>query len=97
MRVVSPKQSLDEFEQQLIERFTRSTSEKSHSGQIEYADRLTADGKEYQYYRPIRFKSSCLQMCHSGPASPEATPAKPLAEGELMAVMRITIPIQPEP
>jgi Na+-transporting NADH:ubiquinone oxidoreductase subunit NqrC len=93
-----PKQSLDKFEQQLLNRFTRSTSEKSKSGQIEYTERLTANGTAYQYYRPIRVKRSCVKVCHPAVSAAGVTePAKPFAEGDLMAVMRITIPMQPEP
>ena len=90
----SPKQTLDEFEQQLLDRFTRPASEKDESSQIEYVERLTADGTEYQYYQPIRAQKSCLSVCHREYSPAEA---KPLAEGQPMAVMRITIPIQLEP
>ncbi len=94
----SPRQSLDEFEQELLGRFSRSTVESGKSNRAAYAERLTEDGKAYQYYQPITVKRSCVSVCHaaSSPAG-VAGLTKPFAEGQPMAVMRITIPVQPEP
>lgn len=97
INAVGPKQSLDEFEQRLLDHFTRRAPEKGESGQIEYAERLTANGREYQYYQPILAKKSCLRVCHAPSSSSGlADQARPFVEGRPVAVMRITIPIRAE-
>jgi signal transduction histidine kinase len=67
-------------------------------------------GQLYEYYEPIRAQSSCLAVCHAPPlggsgidatgtgvslAGPAASPlTRPLQKGDVMAVARVTIPIE---
>ncbi|NBW95880.1 MAG: HAMP domain-containing protein [Planctomycetia bacterium] len=65
----------------------------------EYREFRTADKKEYHYYQPIRWKSSC-KVCHEyrgliGDAAPQAAgvAAPPhWAENDLMAVVKVVMP-----
>jgi len=71
----------------------------------EWDERLQADQNEYQYYQAIRAQESCL-LCHrmlgtglnsSGLilGGSEVVGGPPLAEGDLMAVVQVTIPNGP--
>ena len=65
----------------------------------EYREFRTADRKEYHYYQPIRWKSSC-KVCHEyrgliggPPAEAEGSPAhERWAENDLMAVVKVVMP-----
>ena len=67
------------------------------SGQ-EYREFRTADNSEYHYYQPVRARQSCL-ICHEykGLTAQQATVAadtdrQKLAEGDLMAVVKVVMP-----
>jgi signal transduction histidine kinase len=77
---------------------------------LEYREQIADAGREYQYFEPIRAKESCLTFCHRSPpggsgidlsgtgvalGSRHPTGAAPLAEGDLMAVVKVTIPHGP--
>jgi two-component system sensor histidine kinase BarA len=63
----------------------------------EYSEFRTEDGSEYHYYQPIRARKNCL-ICHeyrgtaSGTPTSADEPRPKLAEGELMAVVKVKIP-----
>jgi two-component system, NarL family, sensor histidine kinase BarA len=65
----------------------------------EYREFRTADNKEYHYYQPIRWKSSC-KVCHEyrgiigdAPAQADAGGAHVRhAENDLMAVVKVVMP-----
>ncbi|MFM8378392.1 MAG: ATP-binding protein [Planctomycetia bacterium] len=65
----------------------------------EYREFRTADNKEYHYYQPIRWKSSC-KVCHEyrgliggPPAEAEQSAAhERWAENDLMAVVKVVMP-----
>jgi signal transduction histidine kinase len=63
--------------------------------QPEYREFRTEDASEYHYYQPVRARKSCL-VCHeyrgsaAGAAAEGDTPR--LAEGELMAVVKVVMP-----
>ena len=68
-------------------------------GAAEYREFRTADNKEYHYYQPIRWKSSC-KVCHEYrgvigdvPVAPGATAEHVRhAENDLMAVAKVVMP-----
>ena len=64
----------------------------------EYSEFRTQDNSEYHYYQPIRARKSCL-ICHEYKtavgetvAGPENGALQPLAENELMAVVKVVMP-----
>jgi signal transduction histidine kinase len=64
----------------------------------EYREFRTADNSEYHYYQPVRARQSCL-ICHEyrGLTSEQAATApddirQKLAEGDLMAVVKVVMP-----
>jgi len=64
----------------------------------EYREFRTKDNSEYHYYQPVRARKSCL-ICHEYKtavgetvASTEGGPLRPLAENELMAVVKVVMP-----
>jgi two-component system sensor histidine kinase BarA len=60
---------------------------------VECRDFRTDDNQEYHYYQPIRFRQDCA-LCHEsrGPVG-AAGPGRPkLAEGDLMAVVKVVMP-----
>ncbi len=66
-------------------------------GAAEYREFRTADNKEYHYYQPIRWKSSC-KVCHEyrgiigdAPSGGDAAHAR-YAENDLMAVAKVVMP-----
>ncbi|MFM8633788.1 MAG: ATP-binding protein [Planctomycetia bacterium] len=64
----------------------------------EYREFRTADNSEYHYYQPVRARQSCL-ICHEykgltteqAAAEPDE-PREKLAEGDLMAVVKVVMP-----
>jgi signal transduction histidine kinase len=69
-------------------------------GSGEYREFRTADNSQYHYYQPIRARKDCL-ICHeyrgattiAVAAVPESdAPRMPLAENELMAVVKVIMP-----
>ena len=100
----------DDFERELLERFMQVKPEElaevdQPEYEPEYGERLVLGGDEYQYYQPIRAQRSCLSLCHKSlPTGPGFDPTgaltlggggEPLAEGDLMAVVQVTIPNGP--
>ena len=63
--------------------------------QVEYREFRTEDASEYHYYQPVRARKSCL-VCHEyrGSAAGSAVVGdRPrLAEGDLMAVVKVVMP-----
>ncbi len=64
----------------------------------EYREFRTADNSEYHYYQPVRARQSCL-ICHEykgltsqQPADTPGTDRRKLAEGDLMAVVKVVMP-----
>jgi len=66
---------------------------------IEYREFRTADNKEYHYYQPVRWKSSC-KVCHEyrgvigdvAPAAADREGHPQFAENDLMAVVKVVMP-----
>jgi two-component system sensor histidine kinase BarA len=63
----------------------------------DYSEFRTEDGSQYHYYQPIRARKNCL-ICHEYRGVASGTPTDGpadgprLAEGDLMAVVKVTIP-----
>jgi signal transduction histidine kinase len=75
----------DAVEVEFLEEFTNAPNDSTDGKQIDPMGRLSADGENYEYYEPIYALASCV-LCHiptTGPAN--------LAEGQLMAVAKVTI------
>ena len=93
------QQPRDEYERDLLQRYIRARPEEAAEGEeVEYAERVTSDG-EYQYYQPVRAQALCLSLCHrptsiSGPTfdlTGLGGGTGPQAEGDLMAVVQVSI------
>ncbi len=64
------------------------------AGRFECRDFRTDDKAEYHYYQPIRFRKDCA-ICHEyrGPAGTAGAEGRQrLAEGDLMAVVKLVMP-----
>jgi len=63
------------------------------AGRFEYQEFRTDDNAEYHYYQPIRFRTDCA-ICHEyrGPVGTSAAGRPKLAEGDLMAVIKLVMP-----
>jgi len=101
----------DGFEWELLKRFLKNRSDQPAADEgPEFAERLTATGTEYQYYQAIRAEESCLLVCHKPPPGGAGiglsgeglalgggglSGGPPLSEGDLMAVVHVTIPNGP--
>ncbi|MDY0165105.1 MAG: ATP-binding protein [Thermoguttaceae bacterium] len=95
------------LEERLLERFTWPPEEPegSESREPEFYERLIGGGNQYEYYQPVYAEKSCVG-CHnaisggylagSGAAigGGSVLPA-PLTEGDLMAIVQVTIPNEP--
>jgi two-component system, NarL family, sensor histidine kinase BarA len=59
----------------------------------ECLDFRTDDNKEYHYYQPIRFRQDCV-LCHEtrGAVGTASSERPRLAEGDLMAVVKVVMP-----
>ncbi|HUT91159.1 MAG TPA: HAMP domain-containing sensor histidine kinase [Thermoguttaceae bacterium] len=97
----------DPFERDLLKRYLRARPEDPPEGEeeespegteIEYDERVVSDN-EYQYYQTIRAQRICLGVCHPRRSSglPVFNPTGmglgpgPFAEGDLMAVVKVSI------
>ncbi|MCE9629152.1 MAG: HAMP domain-containing protein [Planctomycetia bacterium] len=62
---------------------------------VEYREFRTEDASEYHYYQPVRARKSCL-VCHeyqgSAAGAAAAGDLPRLAEGDLMAVVKVVMP-----
>jgi len=60
-----------------------------------FKERLLPAKKEYQYFQPVRLKSTCV-ICHKGlsdtPLSPRLARLVNLPDGDLAAVLKIAVP-----
>ncbi len=99
-----PKAPLEEA---LLERFMpmADAPDRDEPQESAFYERLVAGGSQYEYYQPVYAEESCAQ-CHnvwSGGFDPPGSstawggdlPAVALAEGDLMAIVQVTIPNEP--
>lgn len=93
----------DAFEEELLDRFLQPP-EDTGKKRVDFAERYVSDGEEYQYYQAIRAQRSCLSVCHTAPpvsggfystASGLILWPSPLRDGDLMAMVQVTIPNGP--
>lgn len=63
------------------------------TARFEFLDFRTDDNLEYHYYQPIRFRQDCA-ICHEyrGPVGASGDGRQKLAEGDLMAVVKLVMP-----
>ncbi len=97
----------DEFERQLLQRLLEAKPDKTaDKAKAEFAERMVPQRSEYQYYQPIRAQESCVVVCHiptrgggvigsDGSAKAGFGGTTALAEGDLMGIVRVTIPMSP--
>jgi hypothetical protein len=84
-----------EFQQELLKRLAQTRPQEPDD--VDWAERVTPDGRGYEYYQAVRAQASCLALCHSPPdatlgATPTNAGVKPLREGDLMAVVQVSMP-----
>ncbi len=86
------------LEKRLIEQFTPSVEEsgEGETEEPEFYERLVAGGNQYEYYQPVYAERSCV-LCHNAmsPVGGDGALMAPLTEGDLMAVVQVTIPNAP--
>ncbi len=103
---IEKEQPKSEFEQQMLEWFAkRKPEETGKQDGPEYLEGPVTENNEYQYFQAIRGKKGCLTTCHMPSVTgmtggPEAAPfgrgapgGQKWNEGDLMAVVEITIPL----
>jgi len=103
------KQPQDPFETELLEKFLKAQPETARVADVP-GERLAPGGEDYQYYQPIRAQKSCVRVCHVVPAGGAGIDLSgtgtglgtggvvrgaPFSEGDLMSVVRVTIPNGP--
>jgi hypothetical protein len=94
------------FERQVLDRFAkRKPGEIAKQDGPEYREGPITEHEEYQYFQAIRAERNCTRTCHvpnvsALPTSPENSPIGRAApggqkwrEGDLMAVVEVTIPL----
>ena len=97
------KQPQDDFEKDLLEQWLKAGPDQpADAGIPEYRERSVLGGDEYRYYQAIRAEGSCLSVCHRHLDPPwqvfDPTGSLlgggpgPLTEGDLMAVVQVSIP-----
>jgi two-component system, NarL family, sensor histidine kinase BarA len=99
-----------DFERQILAGFAKETPEEIRKpGRVGYKEGPVTADNEYQYFQEIRFEKNCLGACHQEPprsglgtdieSSPYGRGPPPgqqrWNEGDLMAVVRVTIPNGP--
>jgi len=85
----------DEFEWQVLDRFRDLEPEEIASDTPPFAERPLPERQQYQYYQPIYADSSSCVVCHNAMAVARAAQlgtGSELNEGDLMAVVKVTIP-----
>ncbi len=92
-----PKSTLEE---RLLERFMYPP-EEPEGGELqdpEFYERLVGGGNQYEYYQPVYAERSCV-LCHNAMSGgggitlgESGVFMAPLTEGDLMAVVQVTIP-----
>ncbi len=100
------KQPRDAFARRVLEDFLQVSPKEPGTTQ-DYRQQLTDGGGKYHYYQPIRYQRSCNPLCHrvtpggsgidlmgTGPSLARSGPVPqlPIQEGDLMAVLEVTIP-----
>lgn len=101
------KRPQDAFEQQLLERFIKTRPEDVPEGEkVDWEERMK-EPNEYVYYQAVRAQRSCIMVCHaatpgglgydvagSGIALGGGAQfgGAPLTDGDLIAVVQVTIP-----
>lgn len=103
---VPEKQPKSPFEVEVLQTFLKAPA-KTGDDTHEYRDQFIDGGAKYQYYQPIRAQRSCTSFCHAvapggsgidllGSGVDLGTGGVvrnvPLSEGDLIAVIRLTIP-----
>ncbi|MGQ9505093.1 MAG: ATP-binding protein [Thermogutta sp.] len=90
----------DAMESELIQHFVQMTTEERLQPETQlYAERLVEGGNIYQYYQPIWAEESCVP-CHVALEGAGYSPTSggmiaPIREGDLMAILQVTIPNGP--
>jgi len=101
------EQPKNEFERQLLDRFAeRTPDEVARLDRPEYVEGPVTENNEYRYFRAIRAKRECFAVCHCPPVANgmnvapeppatgrEAPGGQKWKEGDLMAIVEITIPL----
>lgn len=82
--------SKDPFEQNVLERFLRGSPADAEDGGLEFAERHLPNRAIFQYYQAVRAKSLVCVSCHR---QVDSNPS--LAEGDLLSVIKVTIPDGP--
>ena len=100
----------DKFEIETYEKFVKTAAPLDDAEVVEYRERLSPSREQYEYYEPIRAKESCLLVCHRPPpggtgidiagsgvalAGGGLAGANTLDEGDLMAIVKVSIPNKP--
>jgi signal transduction histidine kinase len=106
----TPGAPADEFEWKALDDFLRGPPPAEDSEVVEFRERNAPRGGQYEYYQPIRAEESCLLVCHRPPPGGtglDITGAgvalggkglmgtTPLSEGDVMAVVKVSIPTKP--
>ncbi len=100
-------QPADEYERSLLARLTKPVDAREQPAP-EYAEHPSPPRDKYVYYQPIHAQKSCITVCHrpTNPGVPGFDPpgpdlgrggpgGTPWVEGDLMAIIRVTIPNAP--
>ena len=75
----------DPFDASLLEEFAQAPAADDQPAADSHRERYINNGQEYVYYRPIYAQARCI-ICHKVETGPPD-----LAEGQLMAVAKVTI------
>jgi len=91
-----PAAPRDQFERNLVERFVKSEPEQpSDPDKWERAERPPG-GNQYVYYQPVRAEEESCVLCHRALApGGSGFSGTPLAAGDVMAVVQVSIPNRP--
>ncbi len=95
----------DEFEWKVLDKFKQRSVAESDSPP--FAERSLPEENKYQFYQPVYAEASCLVACHQPPLGGSGidltgsglalggtglSGSAPLGEGDLMAIVKVTIP-----
>ncbi len=97
----------DEFEWAVLDRYNKPQTQRPNPDDPDgFRDRLVSNNDEYQYFQPVYAEKSCL-LCHNVTSGGfdlsgaglslggNVTTGAPLAENDLMAIVKVTIPNGP--
>ena len=83
----------DELEFGLLDKFSQGRPADLPADEPEFADHTASDKSQYYYYQAVRADQRLCLNCHQ--QAPSDTPGvPPLMQGDLLAVVRITLPNQ---